>query len=173
MALTLTPEDGTIVSGANSYATLAQIRSYCAQRGTVLPADDDAVTALATQALDYLESFEPRMKGSRAAPLLQNLAWPRQNVWLYTSRLYGDAPLPITTIPAQLITTQCFLAGVAATYDLNPIQDTRAVIEETVGPLITKYDPRFGAAVRPIIPQLDAMLAPLLKRASPLTTVRV
>lgn len=163
MPLILTPEDGSIVSGANTYATLVQIRAYNAQRGVLLPADDDALTALATDALDFLEAYEPRWKGDRASPLLQELSWPRQNVWVFGSRFDGSTPAyPSNAIPKQILNAQCYLAGVAVNVKLAPVLDTRAITKEVIGPIETDYDTKTGATVRPSIPQVDAMLAPLI-----------
>lgn len=162
MALTLTVEDGTIVANADSYATIAQIRQYNLQRNIALPVADDALVALASQAMDYLETYEPRWKGDRASPLLQELSWPRSNVYLY-GVVSSAGEWPSDGIPAKLIAAQCYLVGVANTVDLYAVQDTRAITKEVIGPLETDYDVKTGATLQPIIPQLDALLAMLLK----------
>lgn len=173
MPLTLTVEDGSIVSGANSYASLDQIKAYNLQRNVVLPTTDDAVIALAAQAMDYLEAYEPRWKGDRSTPLLQELSWPRQNVYLFG--MYSSAGMwPINGIPSKLIAAQCYLVGVATTVDLYAVQDTRSITKEVIGPLETDYDPKTGATLQPIIPQLNALLAQLINSGgSALTSVRL
>lgn len=153
MSLVLTPEDGSIVTGANTWATVAVCRAYNLQRGVTLPADDDVVAALLTNALDFMEGYEPRYKGNRVAPLLQALSWPRVNVYLYAGSLF-----PSTAIPPQLINAQCYLANVAQTIDLAAAQDTRAITKSVIGPIETDYDPKSGATLKPVLPQLDAML---------------
>ena len=168
MALVLIVEDGSIVSGANSYATLAQIRAYNAQRGIEMPSDDDELIELATQAMDYLESYEPRFMGDRSSPLFQELSWPRTNAYLY-----GNA-FPTNGIPSKLIVAQSYLAGIAETITLNPVIDTRAITKEVIGPIETDYDPKSGATLRPIIPAVDSILVPLLKSGTGmLRTLRV
>ena len=101
MALTLTVEDGSIVANANSYASLDQIKAYNAQRNVALPTTgDDAIIALAMQAMDYLEAYEPRWKGDRAQPLLQALSWPRQNVYMF-GRFSSAGMWPVDGIPSS------------------------------------------------------------------------
>lgn len=53
MALVI--EDGTLVAGANSFATRAEIIAYAAARGVTL-ADDETTDFLAVQAIDYIWS---------------------------------------------------------------------------------------------------------------------
>ena len=174
MPLTLTVEDGSIVSGANSYASLDQIKAYSAQRNIALPTTgDDAIIALAMQAMDYLEAYEPRWKGDRAVPLLQDLSWPRVNVYLF-GQCSSAGMWPVNGIPSKLIAAQCYLTSVADTVDLYAVQDTRAITKEVIGPLQTEYDPKTGATYQPIVPQLTALLAQLVNSGGGvLTAVRV
>ena len=51
MALVI--EDGTLVAGANSFVTRAEIIAYAAARGTTLT-DDASTDVLAIQAMDYI-----------------------------------------------------------------------------------------------------------------------
>ena len=171
MALTLIIEDGSIVTNANSYASLVQIKAYATQRNIVLPDDDDAVVALATQAMDYLEGFELRWKGDRASPLLQALSWPRTNVYLFG---IANGMWPTNGIPSKLITAQCYLTTVASVTDLYAVQDSRAITKEVIGPLETDYDVKTGATLQPVMPQLTALLAQLIRSGgSALTSVRL
>lgn len=72
-------EDGTNVSGANSYVTLSNIRNYCDARAISLPPEDQKVEALAILAADYLQLQE--FKGDRTYED-QALEFPRQNVYI-------------------------------------------------------------------------------------------
>lgn len=168
---TLTVEDGSGADpDANSYATLAAIRAYNDQRAVTLPVDDDAVIALATTAIDFLESWEDRWKGNRALPLSQPLSWPRSDVYLWDP--YN--PLANNVIPKQLIAAQCYLAGIAVTVDLSPVIDSRAITKEVIGPLETDYSTTAGAGLVPIIPLVESILRPLMRfGAGTLRSLRV
>ena len=174
MALTVTVEDGSIVANANSYATLAQVQAYNQQRNVALPTSgDDATIALMMQAMDFLESFEPQWKGDRSVPLLQELSWPRMNVYLFGPTSPAGMWL-INGIPSKLIAAQCYLTGVANTVDLYAVQDTRAITKEVIGPLETDYDVKSGATLQPVMPNLTALLAQLINRgSSALVSVRL
>lgn len=54
MALVI--EDGSIVDGANSFASRAEVISYAAARGVTL-ADDETTDVLAIHAMDYLNTL--------------------------------------------------------------------------------------------------------------------
>lgn len=133
MALVI--EDGSIVEGANSFVTEAEFEAFAGS--LPLPGGFDAEQA-ANEAIRFIVSIESRMTGQRAAPLLQDLPYPRRNV-----TLYGEA-LPETDIPKTLKLAQMqLMLDVARGVPLFP-DDTaeQAVKREKVGPLETEY---FGA----------------------------
>lgn len=73
---TITPEDGTAVTGANSYVTEADLTTYATDRGLTLTAAPDV---LLIQSMDYLESLDYiGMKHTEDQPL----QWPRDEVWI-------------------------------------------------------------------------------------------
>lgn len=73
-------EDGSIVSGANSYVTRAELISYADERGTTV--EDTADTdVLLIKAADFMETYDGRFVGSRVSAD-QLLAWPRQGAFL-------------------------------------------------------------------------------------------
>lgn len=167
MALTLA--DGTNITDANSYVTLALARDYNNARGVSLPTDDAEATALVVKAFDFIEALEGQFKGEKTYAG-QITAWPRTGVYPDN----GDYMLAADMIPLQIKMAQCYLAGVAMTVDLYAVKDTRAVIEEAIGPIITKYSATQGATGAPIMPNLDGILRPLLRQLrGSLTTVRV
>lgn len=97
--MTIIVEDGTLVSGANSYVSLASARAYALARGITLSAVDSTLKAIILEAMDYLESFSSRFKGDRVSRD-QALSWPRTGVdiegWSWSS----------TEIPRQVINAQ-------------------------------------------------------------------
>ncbi len=91
---TIIIEDGTVVPGANSYVTEAELTTYAADRGITLTAATDV---LLIKAMDYIESLSfIGSKGSKGQPL----QWPRSNVYID-----GFYFVP-TTIPPALQTGQ-------------------------------------------------------------------
>lgn len=71
---TIIVEDGSIVSGANSYISEADLATYAADRGITIegiPAD------IIIQGMDYIESLN--YKGVKSTST-QGLQWPRFNV---------------------------------------------------------------------------------------------
>ena len=123
--MTITVEDGTIVTGANSYVSLADAWDYAQARGVSLPTDDAAIEALIIQAMDYLESFDGRFKGDRVERD-QPLAWPRDGVevegWPWSS----------TEIPRQVLNAQ-----LALIIEINAGEDPRNPSAATL-PVIRK-----------------------------------
>jgi len=74
-------EDGSQVSGANSYVTLAQVRAYGLSRGVALSEADATLEAQVIESMDYLESFADRFKGELVARD-QPLSWPRIGAYI-------------------------------------------------------------------------------------------
>lgn len=157
MALTI--EDGSIVDGADSYATVAQLAAFATKRGQSIPADNGEREVLMSKAMDYLASLEDSYKGRRVRQD-QPLSWPRANAaingWLF----------PLNEIPSQLIDAQCALAIEAQTVDLLPtgtVGERGPVIRQKVGPIEREFS---GPAVNRTVPALrsaNAFLGPLLR----------
>lgn len=150
-------ENGTIVSGANSYVDVNTIKDYAALRGITF-VDDASVEIFAIQSMDYLETLS--YKGAQVDPDTQELQWPRKGA------IVNGRELPETTIPKQLKNAQCqlciyrfqgiplFQEGVGGSF----------VKREKVGPLETEYSEAVYLAQggAPVIPLADDMLEPLL-----------
>jgi hypothetical protein len=84
--MTIIPEDGTIVAGANAYATLAEVDTYHEDRLNSIwtSADDETKEAAMLRATAGLESkYRSRWLGFKAdhnaANAPQFLAWPRRD----------------------------------------------------------------------------------------------
>jgi hypothetical protein len=144
--MALVVEDGTGVAGADSYADLTTLRAYAAKRGVTLSADDATLGPLAYKAMDYLEG--------QGVGLL-SLTWPSE-----TGRVCGmeddAALLRLANAQAQLCIEQH--AGV----DLTPARTGDFIVEDTVGPITTKYSDKFGptAGTTPAMPAVAAILKP-------------
>lgn len=148
-------EDGTGVTGANSYVTVDEIRAYCEARGIELPAESSSVEVLAVNAFDYIESLESRFKGHR---VFQRTSWPRDCVRV------GREDLPNNTIPWQVKEAQCQATAEASQVDLMP-NITTAVKREKVDVLEVEYASATttdGLTQSPAFPKVDAKLAMLM-----------
>jgi hypothetical protein len=170
--MVLIVEDGTGVAGANSYATAATVRAYAAARGVVLPATDPALEPLVLVGMDYLEGLRSRFQGTKTDPA-QALQWPRYGVVIDGTDYSADA------IPPELIgalSRLCMAQSEGA--NLAPTGTGGFVVEETVGPITTKYSDKHGGGPGslPDIPAVDTLLSPLFsvgKTGGLFQTVRV
>lgn len=146
--MALIVETGLIVPGADTYASVDDLRAYAAKRGASLPADDAECEVLLIKAMDYLASKAERWKGHRVQ-LDQPLDWPRYGV---TITGYGGAnvggfgfgfELPLDEIPDDIKRGQMQLAIDVQTVDLQPIQDAASqrgpVTNETVDVISVSY----------------------------------
>lgn len=168
MALVI--EDGSIVVGANSYATRAVIIAYALARSIVL-ADSAVTDGFAIDAMDYLLRYSRRWKGSQVEPGVQALDWPRECV------RSGSYTFPSDAIPAALISAQSQLAmyryqGIS----LLPVSGQTAFItREKIGPLETEFSEavQLQSGLTPSLPAIDAILSGLLDGGGRLRSVRI
>lgn len=97
--MAFTVEDGTGVTGANSYATVAAFRAYHAERGRAAEDGDypDAVVQAALiRATDFIEQrWLGRFIGQSRLLTTQGLSWPRTYV-------YVDG-VSVSGLPVQLV----------------------------------------------------------------------
>lgn len=159
MAVTIIVEDGSIVANANAYIDVAEATAYAAQRGVTLPADADAVAAMIIQATDFLESKACEYAGKKTDPE-QSLQWPRTDAYLFGD---DETPYDPHTIPKNLKQAQAALViavsqGVVLLPNVGP-QDY--VIEETVGPITTKYANPIQAGIGITFTGVDYLLSSL------------
>ena len=166
--MALIVEDGTIVAGAESYATVAQANAYHTARGNSaweLLDDVDAKEPALRKATAYMvQMYRARWKGFRVSAA-QPLDWPRMNVVLDDGPYaYGySTVLAINVVPQEVRDACAEFALRASVADLAPDLE-RAAQVETVGPISVTYDPASAESVR--YRALDALLAPYLKGSS-------
>ncbi len=166
--MALIVEDGSGVAGANSYASVAEVRAWAGVRGLTLPATDGAVEILVVKAMDFLESFRARFTGSKA-DAAQALQWPRTGATLDGVLLEDDV------IPAELKSALFQLTVDAQTLDLQPTGTGREVLREKVDVIETEYAERGSGTVLPQFTKALAFLQPLLSSSGAfgLRTVRI
>lgn len=164
-------EDGSIVANANSYIDEAYARAYASARGVTLPADDAELDVLLIKAMDYLESKRAEFQGDKSDPLNQELQWPRTGVKIDCTQIDADfMPKELKQAQAQL-SIELFNG-----LDIQPTRTGGFIIEDTTGPLTTKYSEKIGVGVEPTITAVDALLEPLFSACGQqfsLKTIRV
>jgi hypothetical protein len=160
----LVVEDGTIVSGANSFATLAYANAYLSARGVTKFADadqGDQETAL-VRACDYLRDEVLFIYRGQRVAYNQPLPWPRQG-----ASIYRGPSIPNNVIPQGLIDAQCELCFKALTADLQPdIEHGGGISSERIGPISTSYFEH--ANPRILITAIMGLIQPLLLGVGPI-----
>jgi hypothetical protein len=137
MSTMIIVEDGTVIAGANSYQSVADLRAFATERALPLPLSDDDAGVLLLNAMDYMERRcglnWVGFKYSRD----QDTAWPRREV-----NVEGYCYL-YTELPKQLLTLQdivaCELYALAG-QDVMPTAfpgDHGSVAEEEVSGAVT------------------------------------
>lgn len=176
--MALVKEDGSGVSGANTYATAADLTSYAAARGITIPSDTAEKERLLTLAMDAIESLENTFLGARSDPT-QDLSWPRYDETTDDGSitLSNNQVVEMDSIPKQLITAQCQLACDQQSAEYFTLSTGQVVIEDTVGPLTTKYAAPVdggGDGISTSFTKFDAIIS-ILQQASAthLRTVRI
>lgn len=104
-------EDGSIVAGADSFATAAELVTYAANFGRTIPATEAAQESLLRRAALEMNSLP--WHGTLVS-IDQALAWPRYDV------KRGSWILPSNEIPAQIKAGQMALASEIYADDLDP-----------------------------------------------------
>lgn len=127
----LVVEDGTLVSGANSYISAADARAYLDLRGITTPLTDGQLI----QGADYINSFRSRFKGTKRSSASSSMQFPRTDVTI------DDVALPEDVIPQVIPDAQVQAAlEIQGNKDpLSTIQD-RPVRKQKLGSLEIEYD---------------------------------
>jgi hypothetical protein len=142
--MSLIVEDGSVVTGAESYISVADCTSYHALRGNsawallTTPQMEQALR----RATDYmLQMYRNRWVGYRFSTD-QKLDWPRLYVpypdYVAVFGIYA-AYIPYTTIPDEVKNACSELALKASAGELLADAD-QVVIREKIGPIETEYD---------------------------------
>lgn len=139
MALVI--EDGSVVAGAESYASAAEFATYAANYGKVIPVEEAAQEVLLRRSALQMEAMS--WKGS-VVHIDQPLKWPRADVCRNGFTLNYDR------IPQQIKAGQMALAAEIHADDLvDPDTKLGAIVSETVGPLSTTYASAKASASKP------------------------
>ena len=135
------------------------MRSFASDRGVALSSTDDIVAAMAIKATDYLETKAEEYKGLPTYTD-QSLQWPRSGVFIY------GVEQPSNAIPKQLKMAHAMLVlAVNEGLELLPNYSPQDyVIEETVGPIKTKYSDPASVGIDNTFTGVDKFLEPLINK---------
>lgn len=155
--MALVVEDGSIVSGADSYISLSDARTLAAKYGYELPSDDTEAEAALRNGAMYIGIQEQYLCGRRVSAA-QSLSFPRTGI-----SLYGF------TVGNNVIPDQVKLAQVAAAVEYGKGTDVRAssdgritTMERVEGAVTVQYaDNGITGATITITAAMDA-LKPLI-----------
>ena len=130
MALVI--EDGTQVTGSNTYVSDAEYVAYAAARGKTIGSDGTAREIELIKAMDYLEGYRDRFKGDKVA-FDQSLQWPRTGVWIDGSQKDSD------DIPQELKNAQMEAAIITNATELLQQGEVKDVQSEKVDVIERSY----------------------------------
>lgn len=166
--MTLIVEDGTARADAEALCSLTTADAHHAGRGVTnwaLLSDAEKEQAL-RRATAYMEQvYGPLWLGYRVTDT-QALDWPRKDV----PRREVDGYWAGDIVPPAVVKACAELALRAAAGPLLP-DESREVVEQTVGPITTKYAQ--GSPQAPRYAAVDAMLALLLVSARGSSVMRL
>ena len=150
---TITPEDGTGLANATSYASEAELTAYNLQRNITLTAANGTPSEILIKAMDYLES--KKFIGDKYSST-QALQWPRLNVVIDGYYIDRDE-IPLLLKEAQMEIAVSIDAGA------NPLANqARETIKEKVGDIEVQYSP--GARAVEYLTAAETKLDKLIKR---------
>lgn len=162
--MSLVIEDGTNVSGANSYVTDNEYVSYASARGMTISTTSVARQIELIEAMDYLFNKESSMRGVRTLDAQTNI-YPRENVYIRGVLLANNA------IPTELKNAQ-MEAGIAAySFDLLRNESIGNVQKKKLDVMETSYFDG-GSWEVSRVERVDNYLKPLLTSGNFSKTVR-
>lgn len=165
--MTLKVEDGSAFADALTYVSEADVQAFAAARGRTVPSDTAVLGTLILRAMDWIEG-QP-FKGAKGSAA-QALQWPRTGVSVYGFDLptsgAGSIPKALTDALSLLV------IEIAGGIELHPTQTEPLVIEETIGPITTKFSDKMGAIDGPVIPAVEQALKPIVNSGFSLTLTR-
>lgn len=156
--MTLIVETGSIVTGANTYASEAELTSYLAARGLTLGGAVATAEQLLLSAMDYIES---RTFAGTKKTKDQPLQWPREGVYI-DGFLVESTEIPNSLKYAQIETAIAIDGGE------NPMANLgRVAKREKVDVIEVEYES--GSSDSTTLTAVQAHLDKLTARSSRLT----
>lgn len=128
--MALVVEDGSLVSGANSYVSRSDFTAWADARGITYPADTAELEQKILRAMDFIESLA--FKGEKHTET-QALQWPRDYVFIDGYSIEGDE------IPAEVKIAVYESTKVEIDGDSKLTPSERETIREKVGDIEVQY----------------------------------
>lgn len=150
-------EDGTLVSGANSYITLAEFKAWADDRG-ITYGTDSKISEQLYRAHDYFESL--RFKGLKSDEN-QTMQWPRDQV------LVDGYAVDSNEIPKEVKTSLFELIKIEIDGDSKLAPSEREVLSEQVDSIKITY--KDNAGMKRSTPALERALRKLVLPSSEVT----
>jgi hypothetical protein len=165
MPITITVETGAGVVGANSYASLAELKAFFEAHpygAAVLAYDDEKLKAGLVQAGRMLDASADWRGGQ--VKWDQAMAWPRIGLWpgglagylapetLGTDRAPydGGAPVPPDKVPPRIRDAQCELVRFVLASDRDADSDGAAIKREKLDVIEVEYQ---QGATKALVPE--------------------
>lgn len=156
---TIIVEDGSIVTGANSYVTAAELTTYAADRGITITGN---TTELLLKAMDYIESLNfIGIKTYRN----QALQWPR--AYVYLDGYYVNS----IQIPKELKNGQLTTA-LAIDEGNGPLKDVTTPVKRLKADVV-EIEYMAGSSTNTIVRTINAALWKLLGSAASANVIKV
>ena len=159
-------EDGSEVTGANSYVSVAVARSILAQYGQDLDVDNTIAEQQLLFGMSYVEQFRAQYTGTKKTRE-QSTQWPRYNAILDTWTIQSDE------IPVELINSQVFAAyenSLGANLEAN--DSGRKIASEKVDSLQVSYFKSSATSTSVVYSRVMNELTRLLTSSNNLKLVR-
>lgn len=150
-------EDGTLVSGANSYITIAEFKSWADDRG-ITYGTDDAISQQLYRAHDYFETL--RFRGLKSDEN-QTMQWPRDQV------LIDGYAVESNEIPKEVKLSIYELIKIEIDGDSKMAPSEREVTSEQIDSIKITY--KDNAGMKRSTPALERSLRKLVLPASEVT----
>lgn len=165
--MTIIVEDGSIVAGANSFATAEELRQYGADRGEVLPVDDDEIAPNLILASDYIWQLDGQLKGVKVDET-QGMPFPRSGIIFSDGTEVEDNIIPAAVKRAFIELAFQSYRGI----DIVPVRSTDSpeLKRKKVGPIEKEW---FQGSAVLSLPTVSAYLAPYMRSIAPIQVVRV
>lgn len=149
-------EDGTGLSASNSYASVAEYKAYCTDRGMSFAGVSDAtIQQNLVKSTDYIDQRFGDQFVEEPETAEQALEWPRDGVWL-------DEGLPIKLKYATI--EYAFRVQTSPLWNVPTVNTTGVVSQETkkVGPIEKSVSYSSSASTIAAYPPADKYLRSLL-----------
>lgn len=162
--MTLVVEDGSGISGAESYVSVADCVTYAENHGLAFSDDDEtAAEAALRRATTYLDNtYRARFPGYRRNFRAQALEWPRTSVLDISGY-----PVPYDQVPIEIVNATCEAAvrELAAPGGLSPDVTPGGIAKSLkAGSVQIEYAIGAGnaASQQPVSTLIDGILGPLI-----------